>query len=103
MLIISPYPTGDNLRDKVPVFFAPTNHSPDLPAADEWVVVEVTAIRSPFHFWVQLTWGKTPLEVIQGMGRGFKKRQDDVEEEEEEGLHALEKSIKLVSICFSFG
>ncbi len=81
--------TGEDLRDHIPVFYAPTNHSPVLPAADEWVAVEVTSLYNAFHFWVQMPWGKTDVETVQGTG--MIKTSD---EEDSEGLHALEKMIK---------
>ena len=71
----------------MPVFYAPTNHSPALPEPDEWIAMEVTSMISAFHFWAQLSWGKMSLDTIQGMGK-MDTPQDD------EGLHALDKSIK---------
>ncbi|XP_072025028.1 tudor and KH domain-containing protein-like [Amphiura filiformis] len=79
---------GEDLRDRIPVFYAPTNHSPALPPVDVWVAVEVTSLHNACHFWVQMPWGRTGLDAIQGEGTLVTSGDED-----SDGLHALEKSI----------
>ncbi|XP_070558426.1 uncharacterized protein [Ptychodera flava] len=54
---------GESSNDKKETFHS--NKHVALPKEDSWVAVEVTAIYSPLHFWVQLPFGNKSLDQLK--------------------------------------
>ncbi|XP_071507169.1 uncharacterized protein [Diadema antillarum] len=68
------------------------NETVVLPEPKSWVAVEVTAIQSPVHFWVQLPFGSKPLDLVQREWSSMDQSSDE-RKEDGETLTALLDSI----------
>eukprot|EP00057_Strongylocentrotus_purpuratus_P024429 XP_011678903.1 PREDICTED: uncharacterized protein LOC100892150 isoform X2 [Strongylocentrotus purpuratus] len=84
---------GQELREQTEVFWC--NTSVSLPKAGHWVALEVTAVHTSIHFWVQLPFGPKPIDQAQrewtGLNQVPEERKDDGET-----LTALQDSINAI-------
>lgn len=81
------------LREQTEVFWC--NTSVSLPKAGHWVALEVTAVHTSIHFWVQLPFGPKPIDQAQREWTGLNQVPEE-RKEDGETLTALQESIKYV-------